>query len=239
MTEHAVDERLIVALDVPSAAEAQQWVARFGDAVRFYKIGMELLTSGDYFRVLEWLAGQGKKVFVDLKFLDVPATVAHAVKGIAQYPVEFCTLHAQHAAMMEAAVAVKGSVKLLGVTVLTSMDAADLHALGIAREPLDQVRDRARAAQAAGLDGVVASGREAAAIRADTGADFNIVCPGIRPDGPAGDDQKRTVGVAEAFANGASHIVVGRPLRQAADPQAAARTMQAQIAAALGGLSPR
>jgi orotidine-5'-phosphate decarboxylase len=183
--------------------------------------------------VLAWLAGQGKKVFVDLKFLDVPATVAHAVNGIAQYPVEFCTLHAQHAAMMEAAVAVKGSVKLLGVTVLTSMDAGDLQALGIDREPLAQVRDRARAAKAAGLDGVVASGREAAAIRVDAGADFCIVCPGIRPDGPSGDDQKRTVGVAEAFANGASHIVVGRPLRQAADPQAAARAMQAQIAAAV------
>lgn len=222
-------ERLIFALDVPSAEDALAWVERLGDAVRFYKLGMELLTSGDYFGVLETLAQRGKKIFVDLKFHDVPATVAHAIKGLGRYPVDLCTIHAQHAAMMQAAAAVKGDIRLLGVTVLTSMDQDDLDALGIARSAAEQVLDRARAAHAAGLDGVVASGHEAALIRKATDADFLIVCPGIRPDGPAGDDQKRIVGVAEAFAAGASHIVVGRPIRQAADPRAAAEAMQAQI----------
>lgn len=229
MTEVARD-RLIFALDVPRADEALAWVERLGDAVSFYKIGMELLTSGDYFRVLERLAEAGKKVFVDLKFHDVPATVAHAVKGIARYPVELCTIHAAQADMMRAAAEVKGSVKLLAVTVLTSMDAADLRALGIQRSPIEQVLDRAAAARAAGCDGVVASGLEAASIRAAHPAPFLIVCPGIRPDGGGGDDQKRTVGVAEAFRAGASHIVVGRPIRQADDPRGLALQMQAQIA---------
>lgn len=228
MTEPA-HQRLIFALDVPTAAEAAVWIDRLGDAVSFYKIGMELLTSGDYFRVLDQLASAGKKVFVDLKFHDVPATVAHAVKGIARYPVDLCTIHAQHDGMMRAAAEVKGQLRLLAVTVLTSMDATDLQALGIARSPLAQVLDRAAAARAAGCDGVVASGQEAAAIRAASGSDFLIVCPGIRPDGAGGDDQKRTVGVTEAFAAGASHIVVGRPIRQAPDPRAAALAMQAQI----------
>lgn len=222
-------ERLIFALDVPSGAEALDWVERLGDAVCFYKLGMELLTSGEYFSVLERLAQRGKKIFVDLKFHDVPATVAHAIKGLGRYPVDLCTIHAQHTAMMQAAAEAKGDIRLLGVTVLTSMDQGDLAALGIARSPAEQVLDRARAARAAGLDGVVASGHEAALIRQATDEDFLIVCPGIRPDGPAGDDQKRIVGVAEAFAAGASHIVVGRPIRQAADPRAAAEAIQTQI----------
>lgn len=222
-------DRLIFALDVPSAEEALAWVERLGDAVRYYKLGMELLTSGAYFSVLDTLAQRGKKIFVDLKFHDVPATVAHAIKGLTRYPVDLCTIHAQHAAMMQAAAAVKGDIRLLGVTLLTSMDQGDLTALGIARNTAEQVLDRARAAQAAGLDGVVASGQEAAIIRRATGSGFLIVCPGIRPDGPAGDDQKRIMGVAEAFAAGASHIVVGRPIRHAADPRAAAEAIQAQI----------
>lgn len=227
-------DRLIFALDVPTAAEARAWVDRLGDAVDFYKIGMELLTSGDYFRVLEELAGRGKRVFVDLKFHDVPATVAATIRGLARYPVSFCTIHGQHDAMMRAASQEKGDIRLLAVTVLTSMDRADLRQLGIDREPSDVVVERALAARGAGCDGVIASGREAAALRAATGQDFLIVCPGIRPAGPAGDDQKRTVDVPTAFAAGASHIVVGRPIRQATDPVTAAETLQGQIATALG-----
>ena len=229
-----VRDRLIFALDVPTAVEARAWVDRLGDSVGFYKIGMELLTSGDYFRVLDELAGRGKKVFVDLKFHDVPATVAATLKGLTRYPVSFCTIHGQHDGMMRAASQEKGAIKLLAVTVLTSMDRADLRQLGIDREPSDVVVDRALAARAAGCDGVISSGQEAAALRAATGPAFLIVCPGIRPAGPAGDDQKRTVDVPTAFAAGADHIVVGRPIRQAADPAAAAEALQAQIAAALG-----
>jgi len=227
------EQRLIFALDVATAAEALAWVDRLGDAVSFYKIGMELLTSGDYFRVLEMLAERGKRIFVDLKFLDVPATVASAVKGLTRYPVDFCTIHGQHAAMMRAACEVKGAIQILAVTVLTSMDAADLQALGITRDPAAQVVDRALAAQAAGCDGVIASGQEAALIRAATGPDFLIVCPGIRPAGPVGDDQKRTVDVAQAIAAGADYLVIGRPIRQAADPQAMALRLRQQIADAL------
>ena len=230
----AVRDRLIFALDVPTAAEARAWVDRLGDSVGFYKIGMELLTSGDYFRVLDELARRGKKVFVDLKFHDVPATVAATIKGLARYPVDFCTIHGQHDGMMRAASQQKGDLRLLAVTVLTSMDRSDLRRLGIDRDPADVVVERALAARAAGCDGVIASGQEAAALRQATGTGFLIVCPGIRPAGPAGDDQKRTVDVPAAFAAGADHIVVGRPIRQAANPAAAAEVIQAQIAAALG-----
>jgi orotidine-5'-phosphate decarboxylase len=230
MIEFSPRERLIFALDVPTADEAQQWIDRLGGAVQFYKLGMELLCSGEYFKVLESLARRGKRIFVDLKFHDVPATVGHAVAGMARYPVTFCTIHAQQAAMIEAAAAAKGAMQLLGVTVLTSMDAADLAELGVQRSPREQVLDRARAALQHGCDGVVASGQEAAELRAALGPTTWIVCPGIRPGGPAGDDQKRTVGIAEAFARGASHIVVGRPLRQAADPRAFAEQIQCEIA---------
>jgi len=229
----ALRDRLIFALDVPTAAEARRWVDRLGDSVGFYKIGMELLTSGDYFRVLDELAARGKKVFVDLKFHDVPATVAAALKGLTRYPVAFCTIHGQHDGMMRAASQEKGAIRLLAVTVLTSMDRSDLRQLGIDREPSEVVVDRALAARAAGCDGVISSGQEAAALRQATGPGFLIVCPGIRPAGPAGDDQKRTVDVPTAFAAGTDHIVVGRPIRQAADPAAAAEAIQAQIAAAL------
>ena len=230
----AIRDRLIFALDVPTAAEARAWVDRLGDSVGFYKLGMELLTSGDYFRVLEDLAGRGKRIFVDLKFHDVPATVAATIRGLRRYPVAFCTIHAQHAAMMRAAAQEKGEIRLLGVTVLTSMDRADLRDLRIDADPAEIVVERALVAQDAGLDGVIASGREAAALRAATGPDFLLVCPGIRPAGPGGDDQKRTVDVPQAFAAGADHIVVGRPIRNAPDPVAAAEAIHAQIAAALG-----
>ena len=185
--------------------------------------------------MLEELAERGKQIFVDLKFHDVPATVGHAVAGIARYPVSLCTIHAQQSAMMRAAVEAKGSVQLLGVTVLTSMDQSDLAELGIRRSPQEQVLDRARAALREGCDGVVASGQEAAALREALGPQALIVCPGIRPAGPAGDDQKRIVDVPTAFRNGASHIVVGRPIRQAKDPQQAAELIQGQIEKTVSG----
>ena len=227
----APEERLIFALDVPGRAQAREWVDRLGDSVRFYKIGMELLASGEYFQVLDDLAARDKKVFVDLKFFDIPATVAGVIRGLGRWPVSYCTIHGWHPAMMQAAAEANASadMRLLAVTVLTSMDGTDLRSMGIDGEPEAIVVERALAAQAAGIDGVIASGLEAGPIRRATGSGFSIVCPGIRPGGPAGDDQKRSVGVADAFRDGADAIVVGRPIRQAADPRAAALAIQAEI----------
>lgn len=225
-------DRLIFALDVSSRADAAQWIERLGDAVTFYKIGLELLASGDYFAVLDDLLARGKRVFADLKLHDVPATVAATVKGLARRRIDFVTVHAQHPAMLRAANHVKGDLRLLGVTVLTSIDRAELDAESDARDPADVVVARARMARDCGCDGVIASGQEAASIRRATADDFAIVCPGIRP-AAAGDDQRRIVDVPTAFANGADHIVVGRPIRQATDPRAAAQAIQAQIAAAI------
>ena len=226
-------ERLIFALDVSTRDEALGWIGRLGDSVRFYKIGMELLTSGAYFEVLEALAARGKQVFVDLKFHDVPATVGAAIKGLARYRVTFATIHGQDAAMMRAAAEAKGAIRLLAVTVLTSLDQRDLEASGIRTPLAELVQARARAALDAGCDGVIASGQEALALRAAIEPRLIVVCPGIRP-AAAGDDQKRIVDVPTAFANGADYIVVGRPIRAAPDPAAMAETLQAQIAAALG-----
>jgi orotidine-5'-phosphate decarboxylase len=226
-------ERLIFALDVSTRDEALAWIGRLGDSVRFYKIGMELLTSGAYFEVLETLAARGKQVFVDLKFHDVPATAGAAIKGLARYPVTFATIHGQDGAMMRAAAEAKGAIRLLAVTVLTSLDQRDLDASGIRMPLAELVEARARAALDAGCDGVIASGQEAAALRARVDPRLIVVCPGIRP-AAAGDDQKRIVDVPTAFGNGADYIVVGRPIRSAPDPAAMAETIQAQIAAAIG-----
>jgi orotidine-5'-phosphate decarboxylase len=222
-------ERLIVALDVSTRAEALALVDALGDTVGFYKIGMELLTSGDYFAVLEALVARGKKVFVDLKFFDVPATVASAVKGLTRYPVSFATIHGNNA-MLRAAAEVKGGIKLLAVTALTSLDQHDLDDLGFQCDARALVLSRARAALAAGCDGVVSSGLEAPDLRREVDRRLIVVCPGIRPVANT-DDQKRTVDVNQAFHNGADYIVVGRPIRQSGDVRAAAAAIQHSIAA--------
>lgn len=221
-------ERLIFALDVATATEALDLVDHLGDTVLFYKIGMELLTSGDYFSTLQALNQRGKRVFVDLKFFDVPATVAAAIKGLTRYHVDFATIHGNNA-MMAAAAEVKGNIRLLAVTALTSLDQGDLDDLGFACDTRALVLSRARAALSLGIDGVVSSGLEAADLRAELGEKLLIVCPGIRPVANV-DDQKRTVDVAQAFANGADYIVVGRPIREAHDPRAAAAAIQQTIA---------
>ncbi|MGH8184019.1 MAG: orotidine-5'-phosphate decarboxylase, partial [Rhodanobacteraceae bacterium] len=196
-------DRLIFALDVPDRAEAVAWMDRLGDAVSFYKIGLELLAGGDYFPVLDALVRRGKKIFADLKFHDVPVTVAGAVRGLAQRPITFATIHCDSRAMLEAAAAAKGALQLLAVTVLTSDDANDLAALGVVGEPADVVIRRAQLAQSAGIDGVVCSGADLPRLRDALGRDLLAVCPGIRPAGPKTDDQKRTVDVPTAFAQGA------------------------------------
>ena len=228
----AARDRLIFALDVPDRAQAVQWMDRLDDTVSFYKIGLELLAGGDYFDVLRELARRGKKIFVDLKLHDVPATVAGAVRGLARYPVTFCTVHCDSVAMLRAASEVKGDMRLLAVTVLTSNDEGDLAALGVRSSVADTVIARARLAQAAGIDGVVCSGADLPNLRA-AAPDLLTVCPGIRPSGPASDDQKRVVDVPTAFAQGADHIVVGRPIRQATDPRAMAEQIVTQIESAI------
>jgi orotidine-5'-phosphate decarboxylase len=228
-------DRLIFALDVPTKAEALAWIDRLGDSVSFYKLGLEFCMSGEYFEVLEALVGRGKKVFADLKFADVPATVRGAVANLANSGATFCTLNATTAAYA-AAVPVKGAMQLLAVTVLTSMDATDLAELGWSGPVEELVARRARAAVAAGMDGLICSGLEAARLRAELGAAPILVTPGIRAASARGsDDQKRTMTTEEAFRAGADYIVVGRPIRQAADPRAAAEAMQAEIAALFAG----
>ncbi len=226
-------ERLIFALDVPDRAQAVQWMDRLGDAVAFYKIGLELLCGGEYFDVLRELKQRGKKIFVDLKLHDVPATVAGAVRGLADHGIDFCTVHCDAAAMLRAAAEAKGGMRLLAVTVLTSNDRSDLERLGVQGNVTDIVVARAMLAQACGIDGVVCSGADLAALRR-AAPDLLTVCPGIRPAGPANDDQKRVADVRTAFAHGADYIVAGRPIRQAADPRGQANEIVAQIERALG-----
>ena len=222
-------ERLIVALDVATPNEAKALVERLGDAARFYKVGLELFMAGGYFELLEWLVKRGNKVFVDLKFFDVPETVRRAVANLRGRGVSFATVHGNQA-MMEAAAQEKGEVKILAVTVLTSLDRGDLDDLGFSCDLERLVLSRARRALQAGCDGVVSSGLEARKLKAEFQDRLLVVTPGIRPVKNE-DDQKRTVDVAQAFANGADYIVVGRPIRSAADPRAAAQAIQHTIAA--------
>jgi orotidine-5'-phosphate decarboxylase len=231
----AARDRLIVALDVPDADGAKEIVRRLKDAVTFYKIGLELAASGQYFDLLRWLLDQDKKVFADLKFYDVPATVAAAVRQMRDTGASFLTVHGDRA-IMQAAASEKGSaLKILAVTVLTSLDQADLRDMGIQADPAELALARAQQAVACGCDGVIASGLEAAGLRAVLGQGPLIVTPGIRPlEGRGMDDQKRVVTPAEAVRNGADYIVVGRPIRAAADPYAAAQEIQAAIANSLG-----
>jgi orotidine-5'-phosphate decarboxylase len=219
-------ERLIVALDVPTAKEARALAEKLGDAVRFYKIGLELFTAEGYFELLAWLTGRGNKVFADLKLYDIPETVRRAVANLRSSGATFLTVHA-HRSVMEAAAREKGEMKILAVTVLTSFDQRDLEGLGTVEQV---VLARAKGAVETGCDGVISSGLEARVLKKEFKDRLLVVTPGIRPKA-AGDDQKRTVDVAQAFANGADYIVVGRPVRDAPDPRQAAEAIQATIAA--------
>jgi orotidine-5'-phosphate decarboxylase len=223
------EERLIVALDVATPQEARALVERIGDAARFYKVGLELFMAGGYFELVEWLVGRGAKVFVDLKFFDVPETVRRAVANLRGRGITFATVHGNQA-MMQAAAKEKGDVKILAVTALTSLDRGDLDDLGFSCDVARLVLSRARRAMEAGCDGVISSGLEAQALKSEFKDRLLVVTPGIRPVDNRADDQKRTVDVAQAFANGADYIVVGRPIREASDPRAAALGIQQTIA---------
>ncbi len=222
-------ERLIVALDVPSAAEARKLAERLGDAVRFYKVGLELFSAEGYFPLIQWLLARGNKVFADLKLFDIPETVRRASANLSRSGATFLTVHA-HSSLLAAAAAEKGAMKILGVTVLTSFDQSDLAEMGATRKLEELVEQRAKATLDAGCDGVIASPHEAARLKERFGERLLIVTPGIRPAGEDKGDQKRTMDVAQAFAAGADYIVVGRPVRQAPDPRAAAEAMQRAIA---------
>jgi orotidine-5'-phosphate decarboxylase len=226
----APEERLILALDLPSPDAAWRLVERLGPRVQFYKLGLELFMAGGYFELMAALRERGKRVFVDLKFFDVPQTVAAAVRQLARRGADYATVHGNDA-ILEAACAVKEELRILAVTVLTSLDQGDVESLGFQADIPSLVLSRARRALAVGCDGVVSSGLEAQRIRSELGERLLIVVPGIRPvlNRPS-DDQKRTMDVEEAFLAGADHIVVGRPIHGAADPCAAAEDIQRRIA---------
>ena len=227
------EERLIVALDLPDAEAARRLVERLGTCVSFYKIGLELFTAGGYWELASWLVERGNKVFADLKLFDVPETVRAAVRNLAGRGVTFVTVHGNDA-ILEAACRGREEggegLKILAVTVLTSLDRGDLDDLGFAVEVERLVLSRARRALEIGCDGVVSSGLEARELRESLGEKLLIVTPGIRPvENRPADDQKRVVTVEDAFRNGADYVVVGRPIRNAPDPFQAAMDLQGTI----------
>ena len=225
--EIPASDRLIVALDVPTVSAAKELVTVLDDAVVFYKVGLELFMSGDAFELVTWLRERDKKVFVDLKFFDVPATVGRAVSQLNGLGITFATIHGNDA-IMQAAAAAAEDVEILAVTVLTSLDRGDLSDLGFECDVSELVVSRARRAVVHGCAGVVASGQEAALLRRELGNTLLVVVPGIRPVDNQ-DDQKRTVSAEQALRDGADYLVVGRPIRDADDPKAAAEQIQKEI----------
>ncbi|HWM28913.1 MAG TPA: orotidine-5'-phosphate decarboxylase [Woeseiaceae bacterium] len=226
----AARERLIFALDVPDCDRARRLAEDLGDSVTFYKLGLELMMSGGYFELVDWLLAREKKVFADLKFFDIPATVGSAVRQLKDRGVSFVTVHGNQSIMETAAENKGDDLKVLAVTVLTSLDRGDLDDLGFECDVDALVLSRARRAFEAGCDGVISSGLEVAELRAHLDSRLVVVTPGIRPvENKPGGDQKRVVSVPDAFANGADYIVVGRPIRDAASPRAAAESIQSTI----------
>jgi orotidine-5'-phosphate decarboxylase len=230
----APKDRLIVALDLPGVAEAEAMIARLGDSVTFYKIGYQLGYAGGL-PLARQLSDRGKKVFVDLKLHDIGNTVARGVESVAKLGATFLTVHAYPQTMKAAVEARAGSsLKILAVTVLTSYDDGDLHAAGYRLNVSDLVEARAQQAQVLGVDGLVCSPEEAAALRKIVGHQMHLVTPGIRPAGAAVCVQNRIMTPARAISAGADYLVVGRPVTEAADPKLAADAIQAEIAQALG-----
>ncbi|NVM23013.1 MAG: orotidine-5'-phosphate decarboxylase [Desulfobacterales bacterium] len=228
----AIEKRIIFALDVESPQEAKKLVERLEDHIRFYKVGLQLFLAG-WFKIIEWIVKRNLEVMVDLKFFDVPETVASAVGQLKDRGATFATVHGNDE-ILKAAVEKKNGTKILAVTVLTSLDQADINELGFKCSVKELVLTRAKRALAIGCDGVISSGLEAPQLRADLGNNFMIVVPGVRPVENREDDQKRVVDVKSAFQNGADYIVVGRPIRLASDPVAEVQRMQREIVEVLG-----
>ena len=228
----SADDRLIVALDLPNALAALELTEKLGDAVSFYKIGLGMLTGGGLALANELKQEHGKRIFLDMKFFDIGATVEKAVRGIAQFDLDFLTVHGDPYVVKAAKEGAGGKdLKILAVTILTSLDREDLNGALIKEGDIaDLVQERAGRAFAAGADGVIASPREAAMIRAlPESAGKLIVTPGVRPTGAALGDQKRVETPASALKAGADHLVVGRPIWQADDPRAAAQAILREI----------
>ena len=230
---HDARERLIVALDVNSAAAAHRIAQAVGESARTYKVGKQLFTAEGP-QVVRDLVASGRKVFLDLKYHDIPNTVAAAVREAARLNVSMLTVHASGGGKMlraavEAARDADPGLMVLAVTVLTSLDDNDLEKMGVRGRVVDQVMRLAALALANGCQGVVASAQEAAELRSELGNKFAIVTPGVRPAGTGHADQVRVVTPAEAIASGATHIVVGRPITEAPDPAAEARAILGQI----------
>lgn len=213
-----IRDRLIVALDVETAEKAKELVENLGDSVQFYKLGLQLFMADGYQALLKWLADKGKSSFADLKFFDVPNTVASAVRQLNGSHAKFATVHGNDE-ILKAACEAKKDIKILAVTVLTSLDQADMDALGFKATVKEVVLSRAKRALQIGCDGVISSGVEAPELRKHLGENFLIVVPGIRPVKNTEDDQKRTVDIEEAFNNGADYIVVGRPFLKVPTPE--------------------
>jgi orotidine-5'-phosphate decarboxylase len=218
-------QRIIFALDVETSVKAKEWVQLLESEITLFKVGLELFLDGG-FTIVQWIRDRGLEVMLDLKFFDVPQTVSRAVRQVARSGAALVTVHGNDA-MLQAAVEAAGQTRILAVTALTSLDQSDLDDLGFACRPDELVLSRARRALDLGCAGVVSSGMEARSLRQELGDRLLIVTPGVRPvENRAVDDQKRTVSVYQAFANGADHVVVGRPIRQAEDPLALIRSMQ-------------
>lgn len=239
--EIPLEKRIILALDVPTVDEARELVQRVEHRIKFFKVGLELFLAG-WFNIVEWIRNRNLEVFVDLKFFDVPQTVQSAVEQLQNKGITFATVHGNDR-MLKAAVEAKRGVKILAVTALTSLDEADIHDLGFECSVEELVLSRAKRAIQLGCDGVISSGLEAARLRNRLGKNFLIVTPGIRPVKNTSellldklDDQKRIVTVKEAFLNGADYVVIGRPIRNAKDPDSLITKMQSDIKEALSEL---
>lgn len=223
-------DRLIFALDVDDCKKAKNLVKELGDSVSFYKLGLELMMTDEYFDLMSWMLKKDKKIFADLKFFDIPATVGAAVRSLKNRGASFVTVHGNQAIMESAAENKGDSLKVMAVTALTSLDRGDLDDLGFDCDVNELVLSRAKRALEAGCDGVISSGIEAPQLREHIDEKLLVITPGIRPvDNKPSEDQKRVVTVEKAFSNGADYIVIGRPIRDANNSRLAAENIQKSI----------
>lgn len=223
-------DRLIFALDVDDCKKAKNLVEELGDSVSFYKLGLELMMTAEYFDLMSWMLKKDKKIFADLKFFDIPATVGAAVRSLKNRGASFVTVHGNQAIMESAAENKGDSLKVMAVTALTSLDRGDLNDLGFDCDVSELVLSRAKRALEAGCDGVISSGIEAPQLRKHINEKLLVITPGIRPvDNKPCEDQKRVVTVEKAFSNGADYIVIGRPIRDANNSRLAAENIQKSI----------
>lgn len=223
-------DRLIFALDVDDCKKAKNLVEELGDSVSFYKLGLELMMTDEYFNLMSWMLKKDKKIFADLKFFDIPATVGAAVRSLKNRGASFVTVHGNQAIMESAAENKGDSLKVMAVTALTSLDRGDLDDLGFDCDVSELVLSRAKRALEAGCDGVISSGIEAPQLRKHINEKLLVITPGIRPvENKSCEDQKRVVTVEKAFSNGADYIVIGRPIRDANNSRLAAENIQKSI----------